>query len=182
MVCTVKGRICALSSSSLPLPQKSVLCSHLEFVSSGKNHFGGKSLDAVYAVEGSICALYFLAPFCVPKVSLPLNLKLCFVLEGSGKRSPILVLVWIFALLRNFQMASLAFFCPFPTHHCSLNSWNVREFPRICVCQICRFSTNRGASGIRCAGHVPPSPDLRPFALSFIWEFLLTGLRPCFSA
>ena len=85
MVCTVKGRICALSSSSLPLPQKSVLCSHLEFVSSGKNHFGGKWLDAVYAVEGNICALYFLAPFCVPKVSLPLNLKLCFVLEGSRR-------------------------------------------------------------------------------------------------
>ena len=85
MVCTVKGRICALSSSSLPLPQKSVLCSHLEFVSSGKNRFGGKWLDVVYAVEGNICALYFLAPFCVPKVSLPLNLKLCFVLEGSRR-------------------------------------------------------------------------------------------------
>ena len=35
--------------------------------------------------------------------------------------------------------------------------------------------------GSRCAGHVPPSPDFRPFALSFGLELPLIGLRLCFS-
>ena len=36
-------------------------------------------------MKGHICALYFFAPFCALKGSLPLNPKLCFVLEGSRK-------------------------------------------------------------------------------------------------
>ena len=35
--------------------------------------------------------------------------------------------------------------------------------------------------GSRRAGHVPPSPDFRPFALSFGLELPLIGLRLCFS-
>ena len=85
-------------------------------------------------------------------------------------------------LIADFSNSQFSLFRPPPTRHCSPNSWNVREIPRIVVCQIGRFSTNRGASGIRGAGHVPPSPDFRPFALSFVWEFILTGFRLRFSA
>jgi len=119
-----------------PCPKNQSSAPHLEFVSSRKNHFGGKWLDVVYAVEGNICALYFLAPFCVPKVSLPLNLKLCFVLEGSRKVVHFWVPIWVFALLQNSQVATLASFRPSPTRHSLPDSWNVREILGVVVCPI----------------------------------------------
>ena len=135
-----------------------------------------------HAVRDHICTLYFLTPSFVPKKSSPsLNLKLCFVLEGS-RRVAIFGAGLVICFIADFSNSQFSLLRPPPTRRCSPNSWNVREIPRICICQIGRFSTNRGASGIRGAGHVPPSPDFRPFALSFVWEFILTGFRLRFSA
>ena len=132
--------------------------------------------------EGSYLCTLLPRPFLVPqKVSPPFNPKLCSVLEGSRKVAHFGADL-DFCPVADFSNGQFSLFRPPPTRHCSPNSWNVREIPRICVCRIGRFSTNRGAPGIRRAGHVPPSPDFRPSALSFVWEFLLTGLRHCFSA
>ena len=133
-------------------------------------------------MKGPICALYFLAPFLCPK-KLVLRSTRNYALSWKvPERSSIFGADLDFCLVADFSNSQFGLFRPPPTRHCSPNSWNVREIPRICVCRIGRFSTNPGASGIRCAGQVPPSPDFRPSALSFVWEFLLTGLRHCFSA
>ena len=98
------------------------------------------------------------------------------------KGRPFLVLIWIFALLRIFQIASLAFFALLPLATARQILGTFEKFPESVSAKSAGFSTNRGASEIRGAGHVPPSPNFRPSMLSFVREFLLTGLRFCFSA
>ena len=102
------------------------------------------------------------------------------------KGRPFLVLIWIFALLQNSQIASLASFRPSPTRHSLPNSWNVREILRIVVCQIGPVSANRSASRIptrwACASQ-PGFPPLRAqfrFGIATDWSsslFLGLGYR-----
>ena len=97
------------------------------------------------------------------------------------KGRPFLVLIWIFALLRIFQIASLAFFALLPLANASQILGTFGKIPEILPAKSARFSANRGAPGIQRAGHVPPSRDFRPSALSFVLELLMTGPRFCFS-
>ena len=99
------------------------------------------------------------------------------------KGRPFLVPTWVFALLQNYQMASLASFRPSPTRHSLPNSWNVREILRIVVCQIGPVSANRSASRIptrwACASQ-PGRPPLRAqfrSGIAYEWSlFLFLGL------
>ena len=133
-----------------------------------------------HAVRDHICTLYFLTPSFVPKVSPSLNLKLCFVLEGS-RRVAIFGAGLVICFIADFSNSQFSLLRPPPTRRCSPNSWNVREIPWVVACRIGRISTNRSAPGTRCAGHVPPSPGFRPSAISFVWESQIVGHRCCFS-
>ena len=98
------------------------------------------------------------------------------------KSRPLLVLVWIFALLQNSQMASLAFFALLPPATASQILGTFEKFPESLPDKSAQLSANRGAPGIPTRwACVPPSPDFRPSALSFDLEFQLIGLRLCFS-
>ena len=97
------------------------------------------------------------------------------------KGRPFLVLIWILALLRISQIASLAFFALLPLATASQILGTFEKFPESLSAKSARFQPIAALLGSRRAGHVPPSPDFRPFALSFGLELPLIGLRLCFS-
>ena len=112
----------------------------------------------------------------VPKFSPALSPKgmLCFGRFQKGR--PLLALVWIFALLQNSQISQFGLFPPSsPSPLFAKLLERSREILNR-VCQIGRLLANRGEPGISTAGRVPPSPDFRPSALSFVLESLLIGL------
>ena len=95
------------------------------------------------------------------------------------KGHPILVLILDFTLLQNSSSSQFGPFPLPPTRHCLPNSWNVREIPRIIVCQIGPFAAARGAPGVltrwACATQ-PGFPPLRAQFQSGIlndWSFVL---------
>ena len=99
------------------------------------------------------------------------------------KGQPILALVWVLPYCRILGVASLASFHPSPTRHCLPKSWNVREIPRIVVCQVGPISANHGAPRIptrwACASQ-PGRPPLRAqfrSGIAYEWSsFLFLGL------
>jgi len=92
-------------------PRRLVFCASREPAPSCKNTFGRNWTRCDSCHVGSYSCSLLPHPFSlVKKVSRPLNQKLCFVLEGSRRGRPLLVLIWIFALLQNSQVASLALF------------------------------------------------------------------------
>ena len=93
------------------------------------------------------------------------------------KGRPFLVLIWIFALLRISQMASLAFFALLPLATARQILGTFEKFPESVSAESAGFQPIAALLEFNVLGHVPPSPNFRPFALSFVWEFLLTGLR-----
>ena len=98
------------------------------------------------------------------------------------KGRPFLVLIWIFALLQNSQTASLASFDLLPLATACQILGTFEKFPESLSAKSARFFQPIAAFlEFRRAGHVPPSPDFRPSALSFVLELQLTGPRICFS-
>ena len=78
-------------------------------------------------------------------------------------------------------MASLAFFALLPlTTACQILG-TFEKFPESLSAKSARFFQPIAAfREFRRAGHVPPSPDFRPSALSFDLESQLIGLRSLF--
>ena len=108
-------------------PKKTVLCLTRKFVSSWKNPFGSKWLDSVHTTKGYIVHFTSSPLSVVQKISLSPNPKsmLCFGRFQKGR--PLLALVWIFALLQNFQISQFGLFPPLPPRHSWPDPWNVRE-------------------------------------------------------
>ena len=88
-------------------------------------------------IWGRNCAFYFLGPLLSPKrrqsSAQPENM-LCLGRFQKGR--PFWVPIWVFALLQNSQVATLASFRPSPTRHSLPDSWNVREILGVVVCPI----------------------------------------------
>ena len=119
-------------------------------------------------MKGHICALYFLTPFFRPKNQSSAQPEIMLCLGRFQKGRPFLVLLWIFCLVADFSNSQFGLFHPPPTHHCSLNSWNVREIPRITVCQIGPVSSaNRGVPGIPTRWACATQPGLLPLCAQF---------------
>ena len=77
-------------------------------------------------------------------------------------------------------MASLAFFALLPlTTACQILG-TFEKFPESLSAKSAGFQPIAALLGSRRAGHVPPSPDFRPSALSFDLEFQLIGYRSLF--
>ena len=64
-----------------------------------------------HTVRDHICTLYFLTPSFVPKVSPSLNLKLCFVLEGS-RRVAIFGAGLVICFIADFSNSQFSIFTP----------------------------------------------------------------------
>ena len=94
---------------------------------------------------------------------------------------PVLVLILDFTLLQNSQIASLAFFTLLPLATASQILGTFEKFPESLSAKSARFFQPIAAfREFRRAGHVPPSPDFRPSALSFDLESQLIGLSSLF--
>ena len=94
------------------------------------------------------------------------------------KGRPFLVLIWIFALLRISQIASLAFFALLPLATACQILGTFEKFPESLSAKSARFFQPIAALlEFQRAGHVPPSRDFRPSALSFVLSVRLIGLR-----
>ena len=164
----------------LPRPflpsQKTVLCLTRKFVSSWKNPFGSKWLDSVHTTKGYIAHFTSSPLSVVPKISLSPNPKsmLCFGRFQKGR--PLLALVWVLALLQNSQIGQFGLFPPLPPRRSLPNPWNFRENSWIVSAKSAGFQPIAASLGFHHAGRVPPSPDSRPSALSFVLESLLIGL------
>ena len=119
--------LCTLLPRPLLSSQKTVLCLTRKFVSSWKNPFGSKWLDSVRTAKGYIVHFTSSPLSVVLKISLSPNPKsmLCFGRFQKGR--PLLALVWIFALLQNFQISQFGLFPPLPPRHSLPDPWNVRE-------------------------------------------------------
>ena len=83
----------------------------------------------------------------------------------------------------DFSNGQFSLFRPPPTRHCLPNSWNVREIPRIVVCQVGPISANHGAPRIptrwACASQPGRSPFRAQFrsGIAYEWSsFLFLGL------
>ena len=160
-------------------PRRLVFCASREPAPSCKNTFGRNWTRCDSCHVGSYSCSLLPHPFSlVKKVSRPLNQKLCFVLEGSRRGRPLLVLIWIFALLQNSQVASLALF---PLLLLANFLERSRNSQNRCLPNRPSFQPIAALLEFRRAGHVPPSRDFRPSALSFVLELQLTGPRICFS-
>ena len=97
----------------------------------------GWIIQCFNTIWGRNCAFTSSALYSLPKEDSPLlNPKVCFVLEGSRRVVHFWVPIWVFALLQNSQVATLASFRPSPTRHSLPDSWNVREILGVVVCPI----------------------------------------------
>ena len=90
---------------------------------------------------------------------------LCFGRFQKGR--PLLALVWIFALLQNSQMASLAFFALLPLATASQILGTFEKFPESLPAKSARFSANRGAPGIPTRWACATQPGLPPLRAQF---------------
>ena len=170
--CTVKSRFRALCPLSfLPLPT-------LELP-------GGGYLGVFVPLEGAFVH-FTSSPLYSPQENSPLLAQPVIVLcIGRFQKSrPLLALVWIFALLQNSQMASLAFFrLPFHPPLLARFLESSRKFPESLPAKSARLSANRGAPGIPARGAYATRPGFSPlraqfrFGVANDWSsFLFLGL------
>ena len=83
------------------------------------------------------------------------------------KGRPFLVLIWIFALLRISQIASLAFFALLPLATARQILGTFEKFPESVPARTARFSANRGAPGIPARGACATRPGISPLRAQF---------------
>ena len=133
----------------------------------------------IHATWGRIRAVYFLTPFPSSKklvVRSTRNYALSWKApEGAATFGADLDLCPI----AEFSSGQFGPFPLPPARHCSPNSWNVREIPRIIACQIGPFASARGAPEALTRWPCATQPGLPPLRAQFQsgilieWSFAL---------
>ena len=156
------------SASSPPsfVPKISPLLTR-KFVLSWKNPLGSKWFSVAYTAKGHICALYFLAPFFVPKVSPSLNPKKCALSWKIPERSSTFGAGLDLCLIAEFSNKPV---WPFPPSSPSPLFARLLERSREFlnrVCQIGRLPANHGAPGVSTRWACASQPGFPPLRAQF---------------
>ena len=136
---------------------------------------------SLYYERSYLCTL-LPRPFLCPK-KLVLRSTRNYALSWKvPERSSIFGADLDFCPVADFSNSQFGLFRPPPTRHCSLNSWNVREIPRICICQIGRFfnHSRRLCNSWRWA--CAAQPGLPPLCAQFRLGVHTDGFSSSFSA